>query len=351
MLIEKLKATRFRLYRSVEDLAARLLPPLLPLQFLEARIRPWLFAPYYHVVSDERVAHVINLHTYRGTGQFEADLDYFLKNFQPIELAELLGSVREGRRLKDRAFILTVDDGLREVHDVIAPRLKRKGVPAIFFITTAFLDNNVLGYRHKASLLVELLDRQPPSRNTADEVAKLLGCTDASIPGIKTAILSIGSDDRDLLDRVASVLDVDVDAYLADIRPYMTVEQVNSLVQDGFYIGAHSVDHFPYKTLTLVEQLKQTRDSAALIRRQFGLDYTLFAFPFSDSGVRASFFQELVGQIDLFFGTSAFSRDGIINNLQRFWMENTDHSAERILKALYARNWVRNSSGINAKKR
>lgn len=350
-MIDKLKTIRFRLYRSIENQTANLLAPVFPLGFWETRVRPTFFAPYYHVVSDERVAHVIHLHTYRNTAQFDADLDYFLEHFRPIEPDDLLEAAREGRPLREKTFILTVDDGLREVHEVIAPRLKQKGVPAIFFITTAFLDNRTLGYRHKASLLVERLDRQTPASAVAGKVARMLGCADASIEGIRSAILSTGNGDVDALDAIATVMDVDIDGYLADVQPYMTSDQVHALIRDGFYIGAHSVDHVPYKTLTPAEQLTQTRESVAQIRRQFELDYALFAFPFSDSGVRASFFAALDGQVDLFFGTSAFCHDSIKNNLHRFWMENTPLGAEDILKDLYARCRVRALFGLDKKKR
>jgi peptidoglycan/xylan/chitin deacetylase (PgdA/CDA1 family) len=351
VLTTKLKTLRFQLYQIFEEHVTNMLAPVLPLNFLEKRVRPQALVPYYHLVSDEKVEHVIQLYSYRNTNQFKADLDYFLKHYQPVELADLLAAVGTGRELKEKAFLISVDDGFREVHDVMAPLLKQKGVPAVFFITTAYLDNQTLGYRHKASILAERFDQRNHSRPTMNKIAGVLGCSVGSRPAVKKALLSRNIRDHETLDHIASVLEVNFESYLSDVQPYLTTAQVRALIRGGFYIGAHSVDHFPYGTLTPAEQFAQTDVSMALVKQRFGLDYSLFAFPFSDHGVRASFFEAFSGQIDLFFGTSAFCRDPIQNNVHRFWMENTDDGARLILERLYARHQVRELFGLNQKKR
>ena len=351
MLTKKLKTVRFQLYHSFENLVAGLLAPILPLGYLENQIRPPVIIPYYHIVSDERVEHVIHLFSYRTTEQFKADLEFFLKNYQPVGLEDLLSAVATGRRLKERAFLLSVDDGFRETHDIMAPILKSKGVPAVFFITTAFLDNKTLGHRHKASILAEHFARLKNRPPIAEKLAEVLKCHDSSHPGIIKAIMSRDNMGRETLDNMASVLEVDFESYLSGVQPYLTTSQVRSLIQDGFHIGAHSVDHFHYGTLTPGEQLAQTSDSVTFIRQKFGLNYSLFAFPYSDSGVHASLFEALGGEIDVFFGTSAFRRDRIKKLVQRFWMEDTSDSAEKILKSLYVRNKVREFAGLNKRNR
>ena len=351
MLTKEFKAIRFKLYRTFEDQAANLIAPVLPRDYLEKRIRPPLIVPYYHLVSDERVEHVINLYSYRNTAQFQADLDFFLKNYHPIGLAELLEAVKTGNRLKEKSFLITFDDGFREAHDIVAPILKQKGVPAVFFITTAFLDNQTLGYRHKASLLVERFDQRSHAAHITNKVAEILGCVGGTRSGVKKGLLSHEKMDREKLDAVASLLEVNFESYLFDRQPYLTTTQVRALIQDGFHIGAHSIDHFPYKSLTQAEQFTQTSQSTALIKQKFGLDYALFAFPYSDSGARAPLFEALNGRIDLYFGTSAFCRDPIKNMVHRFWMENTRYQAGAILNRIYVRNQIRQVFGLNKKSR
>ena len=348
MLSKKLRSIRFRLYRTFEEQMTSLLASVFPLEYLEKGICAPVIAPFYHIVSDERVDHVVHLYSYRNTDQFKADLDFFLKNYQPIQLMDLLASVRSGNTLKEKVFLLSFDDGFSEIYDVVAPILKQKGVPAVFFITTSFLDNQSLGYRHKASILVERYGKLNCNPSIVNKVAEVLRCDEGAQPGINNAILSLDHLSHDMLDSIASVLGVNFEGYLSDVKPYLTSAQVSSLVRDGFYIGAHSVNHCRYRSLPEAEQIAQTIDSVALIKQKFDLDYSLFAFPFSDYGVRSSIFSNLSDRIDLFFGTSAFCTDCVTNIVQRFWMENTVDSAAKILSRLYGRNHLRRLLGRNS---
>ena len=49
---------------------------LVPLQFLTRSSPVNSLFPYHHVVSDERLAHIINLYPYKNVKQFSADLDF-----------------------------------------------------------------------------------------------------------------------------------------------------------------------------------------------------------------------------------------------------------------------------------
>lgn len=352
MLVKKLKNFRYKIYQFFEDQITNVVAPLVPLDFMEERIAPSIIAPFYHLISDERVEHVVHLTPYRNTQQFKADLDFFLMKYQPIELGELLKTLNAGRQLPKRAFLLSFDDGFREAHDVISPILKEKGVPAIFFLTTAFLDNQTLGYRQRVSILAERLEKLDHHHpQVTEKIAAILRRNGADRRWVRRRLLSRETLDRETLDDIASVLCVDFDEYLSDVRPYLTTEQVHGLLQDGFHIGAHSVDHTPYRVLSLADQLNQTLQSMAYVKEKFGLDYSVFAFPFSDTGISARFFEALDGQVDLFFGTSAFRRDPIDKIVHRFRMERPRNSGQEILNRLYVRNQVRKSFGVNFNKR
>lgn len=116
-----------------------------------------LLTPFYHIVSDEEVPHIKHLFGFRTIDEFQKDMEFFLKYYRPLALDELLVHAKNGRPLAENCFFLSFDDGLRENHDIIAPILKKMGIPATFFVTTAALDNADMLYRHKASLLVNYL--------------------------------------------------------------------------------------------------------------------------------------------------------------------------------------------------
>jgi len=117
-----------------------------------------LVVPYYHMVSDFHVPHVTPLYRFRSIAEFKSDLEFFLSRFEPVTLADIVDTLNGTRALTRPSFHLTFDDGFREMHDVVAPILQRAGVPATFFLNTAFLDGGGLAHHNELSLLLDRLE-------------------------------------------------------------------------------------------------------------------------------------------------------------------------------------------------
>jgi hypothetical protein len=56
---------------------------------------------------------------------------------------------------------------------------------------------------------------------------------------------------------------------------------------------------------------------------QFGLDYRLFAFPYSDDSLAPAFYRKIASYVDLTFGMGGFVDDAISFNIQRGDIEST----------------------------
>lgn len=288
--------------------------------------------PAYHVVSDEDVVHVKHLYFYKDERQFKNDIDFLLKHHAPITAGELKKAVANSRETKGkRSILFTFDDGLRENYEVIAPILKSKGVPAIFFLTVRCLDNRELFFRHKASIILEELRNSGISAATRSLVVKTLDRYGIAVnKSIKEGVLLVDYADRGVLDELAGILDIDYERYLAEERPYLTGEQVELLLRDGFDIGAHSLDHPRYETISLDEQVHQTIASVQQLQDTFGVNSAYFAFPFNDNGVPAALFERVAHAVDLSFGTSGFALDEYDWNIQRIVMDS-DCSAKQMM--------------------
>lgn len=301
---------------------------------------------YYHMVSDADVAHVKHLYQYKSVKIFRTELDFILRHYSPIALSDLLDHLRRGVTLPERAFMLSFDDGFREMHDIVAPILLEKGVPAVFFLNSGFIDNRQLCYLHKASLLAERL-------RTRGQGAFLEGVSECAGRKFREAaefaawLKSVPYGERSVLDRVAGRLDVDFEAYLRDHEPYLTSAQTRSLIRDGFAVGAHSIDHPPYADIAIGEQFRQTVESVRFVRELFGLSYGAFAFPHNDFGVREEFFRRLgeSGTVDISFGTGGMIAEQTPRHLQRCSLENPPLPAGRIIALEYARKMFRIARG------
>ena len=217
-------------------------------------------AAYYHIVSDADVPHVKHLYPFRGVEEFLRDLETFQRKFRFISLHDLLESLRLSRQLPSNSILLTFDDGFREVHDVIAPILLKKGIPATFFIITGCLDNRGMAHHNKISLLIEHLESRGTRASDREILAILSGC---GITGesVRRALLSIDYEKRDVIEEIAELLGYDFQNYLSETKPYLTSEQIRKLINLGFTIGAHTIDHPCCSRLQIDQQLEQTRGS------------------------------------------------------------------------------------------
>ena len=166
---------------------------------------------------------------------------------------------------------------------------------------------------------------------------------------IKSGILSIKYHQKDLPDKIARLMNVDFDDYLLRVKPYLTSNQIEILIKQGFSIGAHSIDHPLYSLLTLKEQVNQTIESMKFIRRKFCLNYGAFAFPHSDSGATKQYFTQISdgGLVDISFGTGGMIKDTIPNHIQRFSLEKPVRPAKKIVAYQYARKLVRQVRGTD----
>jgi len=304
----------------VQNGAARI-----PSKFLQQLANQKLILPFYHAISDKDCPHIKHLYSVKGRQAFIDDLDFLLKYYRPIGYPEFRSLKLNNEQPKEPSFLLTFDDGLSEYHDVIAPILLEKGIPAICFLNSGFVDNKNLFYRYKASLLVDEIKKEPRLKEKLSSVFN-------NGKYIVQNILSVNYQNKSILDEIAGLIGFDFKKFLAESKPYLSSDQIRSLINQGFHFGAHSIDHPRYAYLGLEEQLRQTKESMQFIQEQFSLDYKLFSFPFADDQVSSQFFTKIqeAGIADFTFGTAGQKKDPIFNNFQRIPFEKSNYSAATI---------------------
>ncbi len=301
-----------------------------------------MIAPCYHLVSETPAPHIRHLFPSRTVAGFERELDWLLSRLRPITLDQICASRATGERLPKRALFLSFDDGFREMAEIVSPLCKRKGVPATFFLTTDFLDNRKLGYRHKASLLLEHFQGMPAASVTA-LVSKVAANWSLQFKGeVKPFILSLDWGQTGCLDELARAAGLDFDQYLSEQQPYLTSTQVNLLLQDGFSIGAHSLDHPRYSEIPLEEQIRQTHRSMEFLDLHFGLKNRAFAFPFVSDGVGHQFYDRVFseGICDLVFCIGDIPHYWKWPVIERFGVERAgEEPIWTILQEIRRRRW------------
>lgn len=273
--------------------------------------------PFYHTINDDNLPHTNQLFEVKKRIQFEKELDLLLKYYEPISIDKVYRSVIHNEPIPKPSFHLTFDDGLRQCSEVIAPILKRKGIPATFFLNTAFIDNKQLFYRFKVALLKSILTTY----------------SDTKIE----QLLTLGWHDVELIDRLAIENGIDFHAFLVNEKPYLKSDQIRQLIADGFDIGSHSIDHPRFANISIEMQEQQIQNSFSFLEQNFGVKRRYFAFPFSDDSLKKETFNMLSrNNISLSFGTSSMKVDTIYSNQQRIPFDNpSGDEVELLLKKEY----------------
>jgi peptidoglycan/xylan/chitin deacetylase (PgdA/CDA1 family) len=294
-----------------------------------------ILLPSGHIVGDVVPPHVQNLLRVPTLAMFRSHIDFLAKHYcalSPGDLERTVNSCED--KIPPRYFVLSFDDGMREIYEVIAPFLREQGIPAIFFINSNTIDNKQLMWRHKVSLLIARA--QQNNRHVPTALAGYPGKT------LCAKLLSVRFADRHILDEIASLLDVDFDEYLRTNRPYMTTSQVVELARQGFEFGSHSASHPYFNELSVESQQEEISKSVGFIRA-LGIPCRYFAFPFHDNGVPISLFNYMKSLGLLFsFGTSDARVDSVPFSLQRFALDahNSDSSIPKLLRELSAKSFA-----------
>lgn len=298
-----------------------------------------LLIPLYHAISDDPPAHLKNLYPLRSIRQFKNDLAFILKFYEPISVKDLVYSIKNNQTFTENRVLFTFDDGLREVKDFIAPILKEKGIPAIFFINSAFVNNKDLFYRYKASLIVERLKNED-TRELA-RVAEILNINSPRFKPVKDAVLQVNYLHKDVLDEIACLLNIDFNDFLQKNTPYLSTGELSLLMKDGFYIGAHGVGHPEFFNISFEEQYRQVKESIIWVQENLNPDFNFFAFPFTDFNVSKQFLESIYAdqemKLNLTFGCAGLKDEFLSSHIQRVPFEKTGCSAKTILYQEYVR--------------
>lgn len=304
---------------------------LLPLSYYLKITRYNDIYPFYHIVNDKPPGHVKHLYPICSEKQFVKDLDFFLKYFKPESFKNIRKTVKP-------SFFLSFDDGLSESYNIVVPILKQKGIPATFFVNSDFIDNKDMFFRFKISLIFDEILTSSISKAKILEINNILSVgKSANNRTLKMRLFSLSYNDILIINELAKIVEIDFSEYLKTNKPYLTKEQIKSMVSDGFIVGAHSINHPHYFDISLEKQIFQTQKSIKFVTDNFNVEKLYFAFPFTDFGVSKEFFENIFNNniVDFTFGTAGLKKDSISNNIQRSAIESSNLSANKIIKTQY----------------
>jgi len=213
--------------------------------------------------------------------QFRRHLETLTRNGTPIGMAELLRGL-DGGPLPRNPVMVTFDDGYRSCHDVALPILREMGIPATFFIATAFVAERRLYWweriavalhsagRRRAKLSypfpleIDAADRR--TRRTLNDLVKDIHALDLAR----------------FLDELCRALEVEwspaIEAAHAS-RLIMTWDEVRTLARAGMSVESHTRHHRVLETLDDNDLREDLAGARGDLERELGLPVTAISYP------------------------------------------------------------------------
>ncbi len=246
---------------------------------LRLHARDALVLSYHAIVNEEKDEPFRYYHT---IAEFEAHLDWLGTHCTPVGLGDFARWKRGEISFSKPPVLVTFDDGYRNNSTLAAPLLKRKGVPALFFITSGYVESTrVLWPDEVFSRIVAWPGQrvQAPGGHVhhlpeAQESRQALALT--LVEACKNCTDSTRREFVDYLARETPHLNPVRDPISQD---FMTWDDVRALSAAGFDLGAHTVSHPILSNLEADALWGELIESRNTIEAQAGVLCTTLAYP------------------------------------------------------------------------
>jgi peptidoglycan/xylan/chitin deacetylase (PgdA/CDA1 family) len=308
-----------------------------------------IFMPFYHAVEEEPRAYLRPWYRVPAPGEFEAELETMLKQYEPVSFSEMLHLKQHGKIRKQGKplMVLSFDDGLQSIFQHVFPILQRKGIPAMCFVNAAFVNNQALFYRYKVGLLWQHTQTDKAVCKALEQSHLFTGRDLTS----SECWRAFTHTHEAQIDEALDLVGIDLTEFLKSEQPYMTIEQLKQLHEAGFEIGSHGYNHWRYAALKADERLTDCQKGLAFIKTHFQPQHLLFAFPFTDVGLGRMEIEQLQisAGADYLFGCAGLKHEANPRHFQRVPMDDNKHHPDALsamrnryrIKKLIGRHVVR----------
>jgi len=215
--------------------------------------------------------------------KFEDALRFLTQHYTPVRLDDVLADP-DGRNLPARAVLVTFDDAYASVAELAAPLCRKYGVPAVFFVNAAFLDNQRLAPDNLVCYVANVLGMK-----TINVAARAVRGTDMPELHSLAEVFTIFFPTMTLTERGAFLdalrqLGGISDRQLAkESVLYLTTEQLRALASFGLEIGNHTYSHTHCRSLSREDIRLEVERNRAELEAVSGRKVRSFSPPYGSS--------------------------------------------------------------------
>lgn len=238
----------------------------------------------YHRIGDGRQS-VFDRGLWSATAEgLDEQMRWLKSHFDVISPRDIpyIVKVKRGRHV-----VVTFDDGYADNHASALPVLRANGVPATFFITTGFIDDQISPWWDEIAWMVRTSTRAQLTIPTSNTTVMLEGDRERAIYAVIQTRYGL-TDAADFLDRVGEATGTGrPPSDVLDVKKlWMSWDMVRELRDAKMTIGGHTVRHPMLSKLSKDEQQGEITTCLRRLNEELGASVRTFAYPF---GQRHSF--------------------------------------------------------------
>lgn len=202
----------------------------------------------------------------------------------PLTMDDVVSLLQARQPLPPRGFVITFDDGFRNNLTVAAPALDELEIPATFYATTNFIDQNAMSWIDRIEWCLEQVSRANLSLPWKERAIEI------STPASKIDVLS------DIRAQVKSDRAIDVDEFVSDIFAQCGMAEVHAsddeldqkmnwkelrelAAHDRFIVGGHSHTHPILSFLDAPALSMELDTSLSLLAQRAGIGPRHYSYP------------------------------------------------------------------------
>lgn len=246
----------------------------------------------YHIIGEDDVSPT----------QFEWQLSFLRRHFEPVHLAILLDRI-DARATTGREVVLTFDDGVRNHFATAWPLLQKHAVPATFFVCPGLIESEQWLWRTELRLRLKHMEAK-----TRSNVSRKADAPEDDVEAIMEWTKHLPMDERAAFQQL-------VTKHTRRFRPSreqmdnhapLTWGALRSMDPALATIGSHTRTHPMLPTLDPSTLLAEIADSRKELERQLDRTVDLFSYPNGANN------HDVVGAVRRHYRAAVTTRKGLV---------------------------------------
>lgn len=236
---------------------------------------------YHRIPNIHKSTFNLNIDTISPTPRdFEKQIRYISKYYNAISFDSFIEHVKSKTKLPKNSIIITFDDGYKDCYTNGYPILHKHKIPAMFFLTTNYIDSHELPWWDKITYIIyntSVPHFTVPKLGTYSlkdscERAKIIGDIQKKLKKMSEKSKNV------IIDELVRILGVELDDRMTE-NLFLSWEEIKEMTDHGMDFGAHTCSHAILTKVPYEQAEYEIIESKCVIEKQINKNINIFCYP------------------------------------------------------------------------